>query len=105
MNTLKFNDSMSNFNNSNTKGIKRFSDIHINDDIWKHDSLHIPNCLLESQSLVELQRTWVSKSFYRLNVYFSEPFVMVYEQVPSFQLYDFWSGIGGVWDYGLEHQH
>ena len=95
VNTLKFNDSMSNYNNSNIKRIKRFSDINVNGNMWKHESLHIPDSLLESQSLAELQRTWVSESFYRLNIYFSEPFVTVYEQVPSFQLYDFWSGIGG----------
>ena len=59
-------------------------------------SLYVPESLLEAQSVVELQRNWVQDSFYRLNVYFSEPFIISHRHVPSFSFDDFCSGVGGV---------
>ena len=58
--------------------------------------LFIPESLLNGKSIEELQRKWVQESFYRVNIYFSEPFVMIHEQVASYCLEDFWSGIGGM---------
>ena len=59
-------------------------------------SPYIPDSLLQSNDLNDLQKRWVETSFYRLNVFFSEPFVTVQKQVPSFKFQDYWSGIGGV---------
>ena len=68
------------------------------DDVFNNMSLplFIPESLLDCKSIEELQKKWVQESFYRLNVYFSEPFVTVHEQVASYCLEDFWSGIGGT---------
>ena len=65
---------------------------------WRNVSLepHIPDSLLQSNSLSDLQSRWIGESFYRLNVYFGEPFVTVHKQVPSFSFGDFWSAVGGV---------
>ena len=65
---------------------------------WKNISVepHIPDSLLQSNSLSELQSKWIGEYFYRLNVYFCEPDVTVHRQVPSFSFGDFWSGVGGV---------
>ena len=59
-------------------------------------SPHVPESLLKSDTLGELHQRWVKESFYRLNIYFSEPFVICHKQVPSFGFEDFFSGVGGV---------
>ena len=56
----------------------------------------IPEALLHTTSITELQSKWIDGYFYRLNIYFSDPYVTVYKQVPSFSFGDFWSGVGGV---------
>ena len=59
-------------------------------------SPYIPDSLRKSNSVAELQRKWVQESFYRLNVFFSEPYVTTYRQVASLSFGDFLSGVGGV---------
>ena len=79
-----------------------FSEAALQDDILnKYLSEHtlvpfIPYSLSQPKDLHDLQRKWVETSFYRLNIFFSEPFVTVQKQVPSFKFQDYWSGIGGV---------
>ena len=59
-------------------------------------SPHVPKSLLKSDTLEDLHQKWIKESFYRLNIYFSEPFVTCHNQIPSFSFEDFCSGIGGV---------
>ena len=65
---------------------------------WKSVTLspYIPDSLRMSNSVAELQSKWVQESFYRLNVYFSEPHVPTFRQVASLSFGDFLSGVGGV---------
>ena len=78
----------------------RFKDLNETTDWadWEKVTLspHIPDSLRKSNSVVELQRNWVQESFYRLNVYFSEPYVTMHSQVAVFSFGDFLSGVGGV---------
>lgn len=94
--TLNFKDGNKEVNNTSTERRKTSSE-YLMEHIGGNEShpLYIPDTLLESKSLVQLQRNWMKESFYRLNIYFSEPFVTVHEQVASFEFYDYWSGIGG----------
>ena len=79
-----------------------FSQAALRDDILnQYLSNHtlvpfIPYSLLQPKDLYDLQKKWMEESFYRLNIFFSEPFVTVQKQVPSFKFQDYWSGIGGV---------
>ena len=80
-----------------------FSEAALQDDILNqylsesYSGTIYPILTITTEGLIhDLQRKWVETSFYRLNIFFSEPFVTVQKQVPSFKFQDYWSGIGGV---------
>ena len=65
-------------------------------DLSNSFRLKIPNSLMKTKSLSDLQCKWIDGYFYRVNIYFSDLYVTVHKQVPSFSFGDFWSGVGGV---------